>query len=137
MERERIKQKNVLPLKMNQAGVMPLAFTSSLMVVFSSLFNFVNTRFNIKFFQLSNLSVVYLLEKILYWLSYGGLIFISTYLYSTVVLDPKDIAKQFQKNVSLIRHIGIEKLTQNNLHIIFKFKYVYALVVDNHYKVKE
>ncbi|CAN0323298.1 unnamed protein product, partial [Ectocarpus sp. 6 AP-2014] len=66
-----------LPLRVNQAGVMPLVFTSSVMVVLSSLTTFLYGQLlNIEFFSFLNyLSTTLTLGigKIFYWSAYGVL----------------------------------------------------------------
>lgn len=101
---------STLPLRINQAGVMPLVFTSYAMVVLSSLVGLMKARVNISVFltQLPffNDTLFYWGGKILFWSIYAGLIFFFTYFYSTIVLDPKDVAERFRKNSVVI--LGIQ-----------------------------
>lgn len=101
---------STLPLRINQAGVMPLVFTSYAMVVFSSLVGVIKSRVNIfnflTQFPFFNESLFYWSGKLLFWSIYAGLIFFFTYFYSTIVLDPKDVAERFRKNSVVI--LGIE-----------------------------
>ncbi|CAM9094377.1 unnamed protein product [Choristocarpus tenellus] len=108
-----------LPLRVNQAGVMPLVFTSSVMVILSSSAKLI-------YFQLLNLNLFSFLNsinenyisgfgKILFWSCYGFLIFFFTSFYSLIILDPKDIAEQFRKNSVSIRGISSGISTQNYL----------------------
>ena len=53
-----------------------------------------------------NESLFYWSGKLLFWSIYAGLIFFFTYFYSTIVLDPKDVAERFRKNSVVI--LGIE-----------------------------
>jgi len=86
--------KTSLPLRINQAGVMPLVLTSYAMVVLTSLSNLLKNQFGLD--QLSFFStypsLFYWGGKLFFWSLYAGLIFFFTYFYSTIVLDPKDFA---------------------------------------------
>lgn len=78
---------NYIPLRLNQAGVMPIIFTATLLVLPAY---FVNLGFipNITFGIFS---------KVIYWITYFILILLFSYLYSTVVLSPKDISKNLRR----------------------------------------
>lgn len=102
--------KSTLPLRINQAGVMPLVFTSYAMVLLSSLLglikgqiNFLNVLPQITFL---NENLLYWTGKIIFWGIYASLIFFFTYFYSTIVLDPKDVAERFRKDSVVI--LGIQ-----------------------------
>jgi len=77
-----------LPLRFNQAGVMPIILTTSFLVI-------PNYLVNLGIFQslnfLSNL-------KWIYWIGYFVLILGFSSFYSSIVLNPKDIADQLQKS---------------------------------------
>lgn len=101
---------STLPLRINQAGVMPLVFTSYAMVLLSSLLglikgqvNFLNVLPQITFL---NENLLYWSGKIIFWGIYASLIFFFTYFYSTIVLDPKDVAERFRKDSVVI--LGIQ-----------------------------
>ena len=85
-----LKSTAYLPLRLNQAGVMPIILTTALLVV-------PNYISNIGFFPklefLKNLESL----SILYWIGYFVLILIFSSFYSTIVLNPKDISDQLQK----------------------------------------
>jgi preprotein translocase subunit SecY len=53
--------------------------------------------------------------KGLFWYFYGALIFVFTYFYSTIVLSPKDLAENFQKNSVIITNMLPGKQTENYL----------------------
>jgi preprotein translocase subunit SecY len=81
---------NYIPLRFNQAGVMPIILTTAILVIP----NYVSSLGIIP-----TLSLPVFLEssKILYWISYFTLILIFSSFYSTIVLNPKDISDQLQK----------------------------------------
>ena len=81
---------NYIPLRFNQAGVMPIILTTALLV----LPNYVT---NLGVFPFLTVPFFFKSSKILYWISYFILILIFSSFYSTIVLNPKDIAQELQK----------------------------------------
>ena len=82
--------KNYIPLRLNQAGVMPIILTATVLVLPGYLSNF-------GLFSQLNLSSLGNFPKILYWITYFGLILLFSSFYSTIVLNPKDISDQLLK----------------------------------------
>ena len=81
---------NYLPLRFNQAGVMPIILTASILVV-------PNYISNLGLLPKINLPINFESLKFLYWISYFALILVSSSFYSTIVLNPKDMSDQLQK----------------------------------------
>jgi preprotein translocase subunit SecY len=81
---------NYIPLRFNQAGVMPIILTTAILVVP----NYIN---NLGLIPKINLPVNLESFKFLYWIGYFGFILIFSSFYSTIVLNPKDISDQLQK----------------------------------------
>jgi len=117
-------ENSILPLRINQVGVMPLVFTSSVMVILSSATNFfyrylINSTIFPNFNTISTLGI----EKVVpifYWAIYSLLVFFFTSFYSNILLDPKDIADQFRKNSVSIRGINPGISTQKYLQQTIK-----------------
>jgi preprotein translocase subunit SecY len=80
------KSNNYIPLRFNQAGVMPIILTTAILVVP----NYIN---NLGLFPIINFNSL----KFIYWISYFLLILLLSSFYSTIVLNPKDISDQLQK----------------------------------------
>lgn len=78
---------NYLPLRFNQAGVMPIILTTALLVIPNYIIN------SGIFPWLSFLQSF----KFIYWIGYFILILIFSSFYSSIVLNPKDISDQLQK----------------------------------------
>ena len=81
---------NYIPLRFNQAGVMPIILTTAILVVPNyisqlGLLPKVNFPVNLQAFGF------------VYWISYFGLILLFSSFYSTIVLNPKDVSDQLQK----------------------------------------
>ncbi|MCX7420093.1 MAG: preprotein translocase subunit SecY [Planctomycetia bacterium] len=85
-----------LPLKLNQSGVMPIIFASSLLMIPGYLYHQLVERLDIPYLnQFSALPA-------LYYLSYAGLIFFFSYFWAAVTFSPKDIAQNLKDYGSFI-----------------------------------
>lgn len=78
---------NYLPLRFNQAGVMPIILTTAILVI-------PNYIVNLGIFQWLNFLSSF---KPIYWIGYFILILTFSSFYSSIVLNPKDISDQLQK----------------------------------------
>jgi preprotein translocase subunit SecY len=78
---------NYLPLRFNQAGVMPIILTTAILVI-------PNYLINLGVFQWLNFLSSF---KFIYWIGYFVLILTFSSFYSSIVLNPKDISDQLQK----------------------------------------
>jgi preprotein translocase subunit SecY len=85
-----VTSNNYIPLRFNQAGVMPIILTSTLLVI-------PNYISNLGLLPQLNLLTNFESLKFVYWIGYFGLIVLFSSFYSTIVLNPKDIADQLQK----------------------------------------
>lgn len=85
-----VSSSNYIPLRFNQAGVMPIILTTAILVVP----NYVN---NLGLFPKIDLPINLESFKFIYWIGYFGLILLFSSFYSTIVLNPKDISDQLQK----------------------------------------
>ena len=81
---------NYLPLRFNQAGVMPIILTTAILVVPTYISN-------LGLFPKINLPIDFSSLKFIYWIGYFVLILLFSSFYSTIVLNPKDISDQLQK----------------------------------------
>lgn len=86
----KVKSNNYIPLRFNQAGVMPIILTTAILVV-------PNYITNLGVFPLLTIPIFLKSSKIIYWISYFLLILIFSSFYSTIVLNPKDISQELQK----------------------------------------
>ena len=85
-----IRSNNYIPLRFNQAGVMPIILTTAILVV-------PNYASNIGLFPKIDLPINLESLSIFYWVGYFFLILLFSSFYSTIVLNPKDISDQLQK----------------------------------------
>jgi preprotein translocase subunit SecY len=99
-----------LPLRFNQAGVMPIILTTSFLVVPTYLLNlgiFEGLNNVLKFF-----TTIPMVGFVLYWFGYSFLIISFSSFYSSIVLNPKDLSDQLQKMAVKILGVrpGIETI---------------------------
>ena len=85
-----VTSNNYIPLRFNQAGVMPIILTTTILVVPSYISN-------LGLLPKFDLPINFESLKFVYWLGYFGLILLFSSFYSTIVLNPKDISDQLQK----------------------------------------
>ena len=85
-----------LPLKLNQSGVMPIIFASSLLMIPGYLYNQLVKDLDVPY--LNQLAVL----PSLYYLSYAGLIFFFSYFWAAVTFSPKDISQNLKDYGSFI-----------------------------------
>jgi preprotein translocase subunit SecY len=83
-------ENNYIPLRFNQAGVMPIILTTAVLVIP----NYIN---NLGLLPILTLPAFIKSSKIIYWVSYFILILLFSSFYSTIVLNPKDISTELQK----------------------------------------
>lgn len=91
-----------LPLRMNQAGVMPIIFGSSIL-----LFPQIISRFlaNVNYPMIKSAATAvntFISNAWIYAIAYFLLVFIFTYFYTAVTFDPDQISKNLQKNGAFI-----------------------------------
>ena len=78
---------NYLPLRFNQAGVMPIILTTAILVI-------PNYIIGLGIFPWLNFLASF---KFIYWIGYFALILAFSSFYSAIILNPKDISDQLQK----------------------------------------
>jgi len=86
----KVKPNNYIPLRFNQAGVMPIILTTAILV----LPNYITS---LGVFPILTIPIFLKSSKLIYWVSYFVLILIFSSFYSTIVLNPKDISQELQK----------------------------------------
>jgi len=108
-----------LPLKINQAGVIPIIFAVSLVLVPSLIGRFLSTSSNPFLFKLANnLTRLFTPGSMLYNLIYFLLVIGFTYFYTAVIFNPEKIADEIKKNGGFIPGIRPGKATSNYLNHI-------------------
>ena len=112
-------QSTHLPLKLNQAGVIPIIFAVSVVLLPSLLANFLLTVKNPFFagigqFFATNFSPESLLYNVVYFILVVGF----TYFYTAVIFNPEKISEEIQKYGGFIPGIRPGKQTAHYLNFI-------------------
>ena len=91
-----------LPLRVNQAGVIPIIFALSILL-FPQMIGTVLTRFTHPFLvKVSDVLLSFSQTSVLYAVLYFFLVFLFTYFYTAVTFDPESISTNLQKNGGFI-----------------------------------
>jgi len=85
-----LPKNNYIPLRFNQAGVMPIILTTAVLVIP----NYINSLGLLPIITLPSFMGS---SKFIYWISYFSLIIVFSSFYSNIILNPKDIASELQK----------------------------------------
>lgn len=89
-------QKSFIPLRVNSAGVMPIIFAQSFIVVPGTAAAFINTPF------LNTLNEIFAPQTWAYYVTYGLLILFFTYFYTAIIFNPIDLAENLKKQGAFI-----------------------------------
>jgi len=100
-----------LPLRVNQAGVMPIIFALSILLFPQMILNFFANSSNALVLSISNFFLRFLNNLWLYGLFYFILVFLFTYFYTAITFDPDSIAKNLQQSGAFIPGIRPGKST--------------------------
>lgn len=113
-----INQRTFFPVKLNQAGVMPIVFTSYLLPIIKLFSYFILLKINNAF----NFKIVFpeILNQFLYSITEFFLICFFTNFYSLLIMDPKDVSENLQKASFFISGIRPGKPTRNFLNNLFQ-----------------
>lgn len=91
-----------LPLRLNQAGVIPIIFALSILLFPQMILNILSA-FNLPWVAGATATVNTLMaNQWLYGAVYFGLVFLFTYFYTAVTFDPEAISKNLQRNGAYI-----------------------------------
>jgi preprotein translocase subunit SecY len=96
--------KNYIPLRLNQAGVMPIIFTATILVLPAYLVN-------LNIFSFSKFLFISKFSKVFYWIAYFSFILLFSSFYSTIVLNPQDMSNNLRKQAVTIPGIRPGKQT--------------------------
>lgn len=107
-----------LPLKVNQAGVIPIIFAVSLILIPTMVANFLVTSSNASVASVAVKLSGWLQDQFVYGSIYFVLVVIFTYFYTAVVFDPNKISENLQKQGGYIPGIRPGKTTAEYLYHI-------------------
>lgn len=117
-----------LPLRVNQAGVIPIIFAVSLILIPTMLANFFAQSGRAAVASVATKAVLFLRDQWVYGILYFVLVVLFTYFYTAVVFDPVKIAENLQKQGGYIPGIRPGHSTAEYLgHIITRITLTGAL----------
>jgi preprotein translocase subunit SecY len=89
-------QKSFVPLRINSAGVMPIIFAQSFIVVPGTMAAFWPTG------PLGALAEIFQPQTATYYITYGLLILFFTYFYTAIIFNPVDLAENLKKQGAFV-----------------------------------
>nr|YP_010988255.1 SecY-type transporter protein [Rhodochorton tenue]WOK79451.1 SecY-type transporter protein [Rhodochorton tenue] len=98
-----------LPLKLNQGGVMPIVFASASMALPNYLKSITQNK------AAQGLLDMFTSNGVLYIITYGGLIVVFSYFYSSLILNTQDLSNNLKKMGASIPNIRPGEETNNYL----------------------
>ncbi len=108
-----------LPLRVNQAGVIPIIFAVSVVLLPGIFGQFFQSSPNQVLSGIANwCNTVFATNQPWYWLTYFVLVIGFTYFYTSVTFNPKDVAENIQKQGGFIPGIRPGSETEKYLRYI-------------------
>jgi len=117
-----------LPLRLNQAGVIPIIFALSFLLLPQMFANFFQNSSHALLAHISQSIIDTLQNLAIYGAIYFVLVFLFTYFYTAVTFDPHQIAENLQKSGAFIPGVRPGLSTQEYLgKVITRITFVGAL----------
>lgn len=117
-----------LPLRLNQAGVIPIIFALSLLLIPQMFASFFQTSSHLWLASVAQAILAGLQNLVLYGAIYFVFVFFFTYFYTAVTFDPHMISENLQKNGAFIPGVRPGGSTQEYLgRVITRITFVGAL----------
>lgn len=91
-----------LPLRVNQAGVIPIIFALSILLFPQMIGTFLARFSNAVATKISQILLAFDQTSVLYAVAYFILVFLFTYFYTAVTFDPEALSTNLQKNGAFI-----------------------------------
>jgi preprotein translocase subunit SecY len=107
-----------LPLRVNQAGVIPIIFALSIMLFPGVIANFLVGADNQLVARSANWVVDMFQDQWFYGISYFVLVVLFTYFYTSVTFDPNNIAENLQKQGGFVPGIRPGRRTAHFLKYV-------------------
>jgi len=91
-----------LPLRVNQAGVIPIIFALSILLFPQMIFQFLSQSSVVVIGTIANFALALLANNWFYTSTYFVLVFLFTYFYTAVTFDPDSVATNLQKSGAFV-----------------------------------
>jgi preprotein translocase subunit SecY len=120
-----------LPLRVNQAGVIPIIFALSILLFPQMIFNFLSQVGNATVNAVGTFVSGALANQWIYGSLYFLLVFMFTYFYTAVTFDPDSISNNLQKNGAFIPGVRPGPSTSSHISkILVRITFVGALFLS-------
>lgn len=117
-----------LPLRLNQAGVIPIIFALSLLLIPQMAATFFSTSSHLWLARAAQATQGFMQNLTFYGIMYFILVFLFTYFYTAVTFDPHKISENLQKNGAFIPGVRPGNSTTEYLSkVITRITFVGAL----------
>jgi preprotein translocase subunit SecY len=104
-----------LPLRLNQAGVIPIIFALSILMLPQLLLNILSVIQNEIVQRIIPIIQEFLANQLYYGIAYFILVFLFTYFYTAITFDPDGISKNLQKSGAFIPGVRPGESTAKHL----------------------
>lgn len=91
-----------LPLRLNQAGVIPIIFALSLLLLPQMVLGLIVNSSQTALIPFANKAILFLNNQLYYGIAYFVLVVLFTYFYTAVTLDPEKMAENLQRGGAFI-----------------------------------
>lgn len=91
-----------LPFRLNQAGVIPIIFALSILLLPQMALGLLASSDNTRLIQFASDAMYWLNNQWIYGVAYFLLVFVFTYFYTAVTFDPQRVAENLQRDGAFI-----------------------------------
>ncbi|MEK7635170.1 MAG: preprotein translocase subunit SecY [Patescibacteria group bacterium] len=120
-----------LPLRVNQAGVIPIIFALSILLFPQMIVRFLANVNNTIVQKISEGILAFLANQLFYGIAYFLLVFIFTYFYTAITFDPDSISKNLQRSGAFIPGVRPGVSTSEHIaKILFRLTMIGALFLS-------
>jgi preprotein translocase subunit SecY len=117
-----------LPIRVNNAGVMPIIFALSILLFPQMISNFFAASTNPILKIVSDVSGLIVRNLWIYGVLYFIFVFVFTYFYSAVTFDPKAISENLQKSGAFIPGVRPGRATEEHIgNILYRLTFIGAI----------
>lgn len=107
-----------LPLKVNQAGVMPIIFALSILLFPQFLFGYLAGLDNAALASFGNQASLLFQNSLFYSSFYFVLVVFFTYFYTAITFDPESIAENLQKSGAYVPGVRPGEATEKHIGVV-------------------
>jgi len=120
-----------LPIKANAAGVIPIIFATSMLVIPGVIAQFLQTASSQKIQDFASSMHVFLSNNLYYGILFFALVFAFTFFYTSIIFQPKNMAENLQKQGGFIPGIRPGNQTASYLgSVIYKITFAGAFFLS-------